>query len=168
LLHHIKAQIAVDLYAVSSTVRAPLSFLKTSKTVGGATKIIPGFNLRSFLLAVALLAGTACATHASAQQQAFLVDLNSGTATSLGMLDGNYGIVSGINDSGQVVGSVENRAFITDPNGVGMRDLGGGSAKASGINDAGQVTGYFSTTGGHHHAFVTACWMGSDRGQRHQ
>jgi hypothetical protein len=148
--------------------RTPFIFENFKNRGRRNVKIIPGFNLRWFLLAAAFLAGTACAIHASAQQQAFLVDLNSGTATSLGMLDGNYGIASGINDSGQVVGSVENRAFITGPNGVGMRDLGGGSAKASGISDAGQVTGYFSTTGGHHHAFVTACWMGSDRGQRHQ
>lgn len=121
-------------------------------------KIIPGFNLRSFLFAVAFLAGTACATHASAQQQAFLVDLNSGTATSLGMLDGNYGTASGINDSGQVVGSVGNRAFITGPNGVGMRDLGtlGGDdqSQAYGINDVGQVVGV-SMNGIQTHAFIT-------------
>jgi probable HAF family extracellular repeat protein len=46
-------------------------------------------------------------------------------------------------------------AFITGPNGAGMRALGGGSADASGINDAGQATGNFSTAGGGYHAFIT-------------
>ena len=38
-----------------------------------------------------------------------------------------------------------------------MRDLGtlGGDSGAAGINDAGQVVGYFGTTGGDHHAFIT-------------
>jgi probable HAF family extracellular repeat protein len=38
-----------------------------------------------------------------------------------------------------------------------MRDLGtlGGDSGAGGINDAGQVVGYFGTTGGDHHAFIT-------------
>ena len=48
-------------------------------------------------------------------------------------------------------------AFITGPNGVGMRDLGTGAGSvADGINDAGQVVGYsLMTANGHSHAFIT-------------
>ena len=52
-------------------------------------------------------------------------------------------------------------AFITGPDGMGMRDLGtlGGPRQlsaAAGINDAGQVVGYSDTAGGVlHHAFIT-------------
>ena len=46
-------------------------------------------------------------------------------------------------------------AFITGPNGMGMRHLGGNSRETNGINGAGQVVGYFITTEGDHHAFIT-------------
>ena len=50
-------------------------------------------------------------------------------------------------------------AFITGPNGMGMRDLGtlGGTySSAYGINDAGQVAGASDTAGGAYgHAFIT-------------
>ena len=49
-------------------------------------------------------------------------------------------------------------AFITGPNGMGMRDLGnlgGGYSGASGINDAGQVSGYSYTAAGGYGAFIT-------------
>ena len=56
----------------------------------------------------------------------------------------------GINDAGQVAGSSyytagdATHAFITGPDGMGMRDLGtlgGTDSYAAGINDAGQVAG---------------------------
>jgi probable HAF family extracellular repeat protein len=75
---------------------------------------------------------------------------------------------SGVNDAGQVVGSTPTtaggnaHAFITGPNGVGMRDLGSldptgfwNHSTASGINDAGQVVGLANTAEGTAHAFIT-------------
>ena len=52
------------------------------------------------------------------------------------------------------------RAFITGPNGVGIRDLGtlGGNyvyVEALGINNAGQVVGYSPSTSDTPHAFIT-------------
>lgn len=71
-----------------------------------------------------------------------------------------YG-VSGINDSGQVIGysdtGGEIHAFITGPNGIGMTDLGnlgGAETFAYGINNSGQVVGV-SNTGSGNHAFIT-------------
>ena len=49
-------------------------------------------------------------------------------------------------------------AFITGPDGMGMRDLGtlgGSQSSAYGINDAGQAVGYSDTAGGSEHAFIT-------------
>ena len=67
-----------------------------------------------------------------------------------------YSIAFGINDAGQVVGYSDTaggtiHAFITGPDGMGMRDLGtlgGLAAMLTGINDAGQVVGYSTTAGG--------------------
>ena len=59
---------------------------------------------------------------------------------------------------GQVVGRSESYAFITGPNGMGMRDLGtlgGVLSFAAGINDAGQVVGYSYTAEDLSHAFIT-------------
>jgi probable HAF family extracellular repeat protein len=83
--------------------------------------------------------------------------------TDLGTLGGASSFVSGINDSGQVVGRSETatgseHAFITGPDGHGMTDLGtlGGSfSDAVGINEAGQVVGSSETATGSEHAFIT-------------
>jgi probable HAF family extracellular repeat protein len=86
----------------------------------------------------------------------------------LGSFGGGFSTAHGINDTGQVVGFSETagggqHAFITGPDGMGMRDLGtlGGTGShdysvASGINDAGQVAGGSDTVGnGNAHAFIT-------------
>lgn len=129
---------------------------------------IIGFNLRGWLFAATVLTGLSFGPHASAQQigRAYLVDLNSRTATDLGTLGGNYSAASAINDAGQVVGYSEAgsedrwHAFITGPDGVGMRDLGklGGNLAFNdllSINDAGQVAGYSDTAEGNLQAFIT-------------
>jgi probable HAF family extracellular repeat protein len=65
-----------------------------------------------------------------------------------------------INNAGQVVGNLWDNgdsyyhAFITGPNGTGMRSLGGQSSTGFGINDEGQVVGYDSATGPSR-AFIT-------------
>jgi probable HAF family extracellular repeat protein len=132
-------------------------------------KTILGFNPGGLLLA-AFFAGLGFGGHATADpfHRAYLIDLNSRTATDLGTLGGSsYGF--GINDAGQVVGyadlyavpltiEVPSRAFITGLDGMGMRDLGSLGGKfnvARGINEAGQVVGYSYTAEQNAHAFIT-------------
>jgi probable HAF family extracellular repeat protein len=83
---------------------------------------------------------------------------------ALGTLGGYYSEAYNINDVGQVVrvsatAGRYSHAFITGPDGVGVRDLGtlgGNFSWATGINDAGQVVGdSFITAYGDTHAFIT-------------
>src|SRR5687768_17215160 len=106
------------------------------------------FKAKSLIFIAALVISPNLVNQASAQErQSFLIDLNSRTATAIGALNGGYSEAFGINDAGQVVGfSTGNegtRAFITGPNGIGMRDLGtlNGFSIAHGINNAGRVVG---------------------------
>ena len=93
-------------------------------------KIIRGFKVRGFILAAAFSAGLGFGTSASAQvTHSYLVDLNSKTVTDIGTLGGANTDARGINDAGQVVGCSDtaggtSHAFITGPDGMGMRDLG--------------------------------------------
>jgi probable HAF family extracellular repeat protein len=127
-------------------------------------KIIRGFKVRGFILASAFSAGLCFGTSASAQERSYLIDLNSKTVTDIGTLGGTstgtYTLAHGINDAGQVVGTAGGpRAFITGPDGMGMRDLGtlGGSISSpSAINEAGQVVGTSVTAESLvDHAFIT-------------
>ena len=122
-------------------------------------KIIPGFKVCGLILAeIFCWSGF---RHQRLRTITFIPHRpNSKTATDIGTLTGSgpdgYSYASGINDAGQVVGySGTNggfdHAFITGPDGVGMRDLGsldGGNSYARGINDAGQVVGYSYLGGG--------------------
>lgn len=108
------------------------------------------FKVRSLILTAVLFGGFGLVTHATAQERSFLVDLNSRTATDLGTLGGNRTVATAINDAGQVVGTSgmagdwRTRAFITGPDGVGMRDLGslgGDYIRPVAINNSGQVVG---------------------------
>ena len=64
----------------------------------------------------------------------------------------------GVNNAGQVIGLINNKAFITAPN-VGaltlLGTLGGDFSIATGINNSGQVVGLSATADGQTHAFVT-------------
>jgi probable HAF family extracellular repeat protein len=121
---------------------------------------------RGFILTATLIAGLGLVTHATAEEQrSFLVDLNTRTVTPLGTLGGDNTWAYGINDAGQVVGRSETaegftHAFITGPDGVGMRDLGtlkgGHDSIAWSINDSGQVVGGSATPDGRgERAFIT-------------
>nr|MBA3483647.1 hypothetical protein [Pirellulales bacterium] len=93
----------------------------------------------------------------------------SGTLNDLGALGGTYSVGTGINNSGQVVGSAYTtedaalHAFLwtpTTPNGVSgtMNDLGtlgGTHSSGYGVNASGQIAGQSQTTGdAAYHAFL--------------
>ena len=84
-----------------------------------------------FFLAAAFFASLGWTSNAPAQVPgtAYLIDLDTGTATRLGTLGGRDNYPSHINEAGQVVGwsntaDASRHAFITGPDGTGMRDLG--------------------------------------------
>jgi len=98
------------------------------------------------------------------------VALSAGLFLAAPVSAANYGVVdlgrvlaSGINASGQVVGSFytanQDHAFITSPNGVGITNLGtlgGIQSNAYGVNAAGRVVGASYTVGqSFMHAFIT-------------
>jgi probable HAF family extracellular repeat protein len=132
-------------------------------------KITRSFKVGGFFLAATFSAGLGFGTIASAQvTHSYLVDLNRKTVTDIGTLDGTdlSTDARGINDAGRVVGSSGIgsifgvfQAFITGPDGMGMRDLGtlgGAHSFADGISEAGQVTGSSYTAGDATiHAFIT-------------
>ena len=117
-------------------------------------KIVRGFKVLSFILAAAFFAALGFGTSASAQVHSYLIDLNSKTATDIGTLGGTGRHPCRRHQhTGQVVGSSATagsltHAFITGPDGMGMRDLGAlGSdySVAIGINAAGQAAGVFDS-----------------------
>jgi hypothetical protein len=82
-------------------------------------KTTAGLNLRSFLLAAALLAGLSCTSH-GAVNQAVLIDLNSRTATRWAhwadLASPRWvGWAYSINDAGQVVGVSTDAEGISHP-----------------------------------------------------
>ena len=131
-------------------------------------KISQSSKVPSVILGAALLAGLGFVTHATAQTSTYLIDLNSKTATEL---DNRIASVSAMNDAGQAVGhffpgefpAQPGHAFITGPDGTGMRDLGTFAASggpsywsyAQDINNAGQVTGFANPIDIRDQAFIT-------------
>ncbi|MHC4546994.1 MAG: hypothetical protein ACYSYL_21190, partial [Planctomycetota bacterium] len=71
--------------------------------------------------------------------------LSQYTIIDLGTLGGHYSIAHAINNTGQIVGESDRRAFLWD-NKNGMTDLGtlsdGNDMQAWGINDSTEVVGY--------------------------
>lgn len=122
------------------------------------------FKARTLILSAFLISSLCLVKHASAQDY-FLIDLNSRTAINLNTtLVGDDAIVTGINNTGQVVGMAPRRgegfyqAFIAELDGTGMRNLGSlgsGRSEAIDINDSGQVAGHFDTNEETSHAFIT-------------
>lgn len=121
-------------------------------------------KIQSFCLAATLSMSLSYVSPAFAQ--------DSWKVTPLGSLGGGSATASGINDAGQVVGysyvngSNNPHAFITGPNGLGMRALGISGeirSRAIAINSAGQVVGSFTTVEAqtrhglfqNDHAFIT-------------
>lgn len=117
------------------------------------------FKIRNLILATTLTTTLCLANHAGAQETQlfearFFVDLNTGIVTALDTLTSDSeSIAFNINDAGQVVGESRTldgayHAFITGPNGVGIRDLGTVGRRPSeawGINNSGQIAGTVAT-----------------------
>lgn len=115
------------------------------------------FKVRSFAPTVALITGIGLGFAPPAFSQlnfeySYLIDTNNQTWTRLDLPQGTYGdpgSARALNDFGQVTGELYTptgpHAFITGPNGEGIRDLGTflGAVATSGetINNAGQVAG---------------------------
>ena len=100
-------------------------------------RIDRGSKGRCFFLAAAFSIGFGFISHAAAQERTYLIDLNKRTATELGNLGGGWSRARALNDSGQVVGESSTlaggyHAFITGPNGKGMRDLGTWAGRPAG------------------------------------
>jgi probable HAF family extracellular repeat protein len=115
------------------------------------------FKLGSLTFIAALLPGLGFIAPAGAQLQPYLIDLKSRTATTLGPMGGINTHAAAINDIGQVAGLSDRGAFITGPDGMGMRDLGPWASPWD-INNAGQVVGgktFFPPPTGELHAFIT-------------
>lgn len=94
-------------------------------------------------------------TAGSANQHAFITGPNGAgmidiTALATTPTEDLGGYATAVNSTGQVTGTMVyrslfiGRAFITEPNGLGMRDIGsigGGNSYGEGINSSGQVVG---------------------------
>jgi probable HAF family extracellular repeat protein len=124
-----------------------------------------GLKVGSLILAATLFAGPGFIVHAAAQERSsrsYLIDLNSRTATNLGTLGGDT-FANGVNNAGQVVGLSMTpigdwRAFVTGPDGAGIRKLDALSevqSEASDINDSGQIVGNADLFSGKSYAFIT-------------
>ncbi len=95
---------------------------------------------------------------------AFIIGPDGAGMTDVGNL-GSANQVTGVNDSGRIVGEFDPgpnttgfHAFITGSDGIGMTDLGtlgGEFSSAAGINNSGQVAGWAQTTDSETHAFIT-------------
>ena len=80
---------------------------------------------------------------------------SGGSMKDLGTPGGMGSYASGINDSGQVVGTEGGQAFLYNKGSVqNLGTFGGAKSDACGINSNGQVVGDAWTSGGYDHAFL--------------
>ena len=120
-------------------------------TLGGSGTVGYGINASGQVTGNSYTAGGV--------RHAFIFDPHDGTLTDLGTLGGeSFG--TAINNSGQVTGRSNGfRAFITGPNGVGMRDLTMlpplYDSYGAAINNSGQVTGWVAFLGADLHVFIS-------------
>src|SRR5690348_203280 len=108
-------------------------------------------KMHNLILTATLVFSLSFVTQAAAQEKPFLLDLNTRTATVI-TLNAN-----GINDSGQVIGDYNSYAYITGPDGRGLKRLdtfGDGNAATMGINNAGKVVGMFLNERSERHIFI--------------
>lgn len=124
-------------------------------TLGGNTSKANGINDNG------QITGSSEIPLSSYYKHAFLTTINGGM-TDLGHLGGDFSEGLAINASGQVTGESYTadgklHAFITDADGLNMRDLNVPSYRSSGrgINASGQVVGRAELADGSEHAFVT-------------
>ncbi|SEG18887.1 probable extracellular repeat, HAF family [Nitrosospira multiformis ATCC 25196] len=136
-------------------------------------KTFVDFKIRGFILLATFFTGLGFGTSAFAQtllrEYQYLVDLSSRTTTRLYQSPFGDVFYRNINDSGQLVGNFGEapfHAFITGPNGIGMRDLGTlgdnparSNSSAFAINNSGQVAGFSDSIRDRlqfeSHAFIT-------------
>ncbi|SFH58281.1 PEP-CTERM protein-sorting domain-containing protein [Nitrosospira sp. Nsp14] len=133
-------------------------------TLGGSWSNAYGINDRGQVVGESL-------TDGDNLSRAFITGPDGMGMRNLGSLGGSssaaWSSARGINNVGQVTGFSTTgeesdlpprRAFITGPDGAGMRDLGtlgGYHSYAEDINDPGQVAGWSYTAEGFTHAFIT-------------
>lgn len=125
------------------------SLMQDLGTLGGSTSSGQAINAHGQVAGSSTLSGGSFFPHA------FLSTTTGGGLLDLGTLGGPGSIAYGVNGAGQVAGESQNssgltRAFLSEPGGGPLRDLGalpgGQNSRGRAVNASGQATGYADTT----------------------